>query len=168
MASSDATPPPRCDARESTRLAKEQSRDNVGPQVQALSEEIETPLNIHRWRQLEGSDPAQLEMIQKVQTLQKRLIQKTEEVVERDLGASSFKRVVSTREWFLFQIRPYRTTLRAGDSPGAPTGIPEVAEQLSVYQSSLRGKTRQMKSMASELNMYQARNCQSTNMKSSA
>ena len=33
---------------------------------------------------------------------------------------------------------------------------PEVAEQLSVYQSSLRGKTRQMKSMASELNMYQA------------
>merc|ERR1711967_185999 len=33
---------------------------------------------------------------------------------------------------------------------------PEVAEQLSVYQSSLRNKTRQMKSMASELNMYQA------------
>ena len=56
----------------------------------ALSEEIETPLNIHRWRQLEGSDPAQLEMIQKVQTLQKRLIQKTEEVVERDdLGVPS-------------------------------------------------------------------------------
>ena len=36
---------------------------------------------------------------------------------------------------------------------------PEVAEQLSVYQSSLRNKTRQMKSMASELNMYQAQVC---------
>jgi predicted RNase H-like nuclease (RuvC/YqgF family) len=33
---------------------------------------------------------------------------------------------------------------------------PEVAEQLSVYQGSLKAKTRQMKAMASELNMYQA------------
>jgi predicted RNase H-like nuclease (RuvC/YqgF family) len=31
-----------------------------------------------------------------------------------------------------------------------------VAEQLSVYQQNLREKTRQMKAMASELNMYQA------------
>ena len=33
---------------------------------------------------------------------------------------------------------------------------PEVAEQLSIYQQNLREKTRQMKAMASELNMYQA------------
>lgn len=33
---------------------------------------------------------------------------------------------------------------------------PEVAEQLSIYQASLKEKTRQMKAMASELNMYQA------------
>lgn len=33
-----------------------------------------------RWRKLEGSDPATYEMIQKIQTLQKRLIAKTEEV----------------------------------------------------------------------------------------
>ena len=33
---------------------------------------------------------------------------------------------------------------------------PEVAEQLSVYQQNLKEKTRQMKAMASELNMYQA------------
>merc|ERR1711918_200997 len=33
---------------------------------------------------------------------------------------------------------------------------PEVAEQLSVYQQNLKDKTRQMKAMASELNMYQA------------
>ena len=107
--------------------------------VKALSEEIETPLNIHRWRQLEGSDPAQLEMIQKVQTLQKRLIQKTEEVVERDLSLQEKERLYAEVKAILAR------------QPG-----PEVAEQLSVYQSSLRGKTRQMKSMASELNMYQA------------
>ncbi len=53
--------------------------------VKALSEELENPLNVHRWRKLEGSDPGTYEMIQKIQTLQKRLITKTEEVVEKDL-----------------------------------------------------------------------------------
>jgi hypothetical protein len=53
--------------------------------VKALSEELENPLNVHRWRKLEGSDPGTYEMIQKIQTLQKRLIAKTEEVVEKDL-----------------------------------------------------------------------------------
>jgi hypothetical protein len=48
--------------------------------VKALSEELENPLNVHRWRKLEGSDPSTYEMIQKIQTLQKRLIAKTEEV----------------------------------------------------------------------------------------
>merc|ERR1712054_526622 len=54
--------------------------------VKALSEELENPMNVHRWRKLEGSDPSSLEMLQKIQTLQKRLIQKTEETVEKDLA----------------------------------------------------------------------------------
>merc|ERR1712025_540433 len=37
----------------------------------ALEEELENPMNIHRWRKLEGSDPSAYEMIQKVQALQK-------------------------------------------------------------------------------------------------
>ena len=32
--------------------------------VKALSEELENPMNVHRWRKLEGSDPATYEMIQ--------------------------------------------------------------------------------------------------------
>jgi hypothetical protein len=50
-----------------------------------LSEELENPLNIHRWRKLGGTDPDTWEMLQKIQTLQKRLIKKTEEVVQRDV-----------------------------------------------------------------------------------
>merc|ERR1712048_1496478 len=42
--------------------------------VKALSEELENPMNVHRWRKLEGSDPHMFELIQKVRTLQKRLI----------------------------------------------------------------------------------------------
>ena len=53
--------------------------------VKALSEELENPMNVHRWRKLEGSDPKRYELIQKIQTLQKRLIAKTEAVVEKDL-----------------------------------------------------------------------------------
>merc|ERR1712174_164171 len=54
--------------------------------VKALAEELENPMNVHRWRKLEGSDPAMYELIQKVRTLQKRLIAKTEEVVAKDLN----------------------------------------------------------------------------------
>jgi hypothetical protein len=45
--------------------------------VKALSEELENPMNVHRWRKLEGSDPKRHELVQKIQTLQKRLISKT-------------------------------------------------------------------------------------------
>merc|ERR1712046_454580 len=107
--------------------------------VKALSEELENPMNVHRWRKLEGSDPATYEMIQKIQTLQKRLIAKTEEVVEKDL-------LITEKEKLYVELKNILAR-----QPG-----PEVAEQLSVYQQNLRNKTRQMKSMASELNMYQA------------
>merc|ERR1719181_2232143 len=107
--------------------------------VKALSEELENPMNVHRWRKLEGSDPATYEMIQKIQTLQKRLIAKTEEVVEKDL-------LISEKEKLYVELKNILAR-----QPG-----PEVAEQLSIYQQNLREKTRQMKAMASELNMYQA------------
>lgn len=53
--------------------------------VKALSEELENPLNIHRCRNLEGTDPDSYEMNEKIKTLQKRLIFKTEQVVEKEV-----------------------------------------------------------------------------------
>lgn len=105
----------------------------------ALEEELENPMNIHRWRKLEGSDPSTYEMIQKIQTLQKRLIKKTEEVVEKELQ-------VQEKEKSYVELKNILAR-----QPG-----PEVAEQLNVYQQTLKDKTRQMKAMTSELNMYQA------------
>merc|ERR1712060_627755 len=69
-------------------------------------------MNVHRWRKLEGSDPATYEMMQKVKTLQKRLISK---------------------------------------QPG-----PEVVEEVGKQQNNLKEKTKQMKAMAAELNMFHA------------
>jgi len=93
-------------------------------QVKALSEELENPLNYHRWRKLEGTDPDTWEMLQKIQTLQKRLIKKTEEVVEKDV-------VIQEKE-----KRDVELKNLLARQPG-----PEVAEQLSIYQQNLKEKT---------------------------
>ena len=119
------------------RLGRELLQERT--KVKALSEELENPLNVHRWRKLEGSDPSTYEMIQKIQTLQKRLIAKTEEVVEKDT-------LIVEKEKLYVELKNILAR-----QPG-----PEVAEQLNVYQTMLREKTRQVKAMTSELNMYQA------------
>lgn len=85
-------------------------------QVKALSEELENPLNYHRWRKLEGTDPDSWEMILKIQTLQKRLIKKTEEVVEKDV-------IIQEKDKLYGELKNILAR-----QPG-----PEVAEQLSIY-----------------------------------
>jgi hypothetical protein len=108
-------------------------------QVKALSEELENPMNVHRWRKLEATDPDTFEMIQKVQTLQKRLIKKTEECVEKDVIIQQHEKMVNDLKLMLS---------RQPD--------PDVVQKTMLYQQNLKEKTKQMKAMAAELNMYQA------------
>eukprot|EP00812_Abedinium_dasypus_P015892 NODE_955_length_1295_cov_580.083065.p1 GENE.NODE_955_length_1295_cov_580.083065~~NODE_955_length_1295_cov_580.083065.p1 ORF type:complete len:376 (+),score=166.28 NODE_955_length_1295_cov_580.083065:3-1130(+) len=107
--------------------------------VKALSEELENPMNIHRWRKLEGVDPGTPEMAQKVKTLQKRLISKTEEAVEKDLEIQEAERL-------LLELKA-----QVDRQPGQ-----EIIEEVTQQQQQLKEKTRQMKAMAAELNMYHA------------
>ncbi|XP_067934774.1 cilia- and flagella-associated protein 58-like [Watersipora subatra] len=123
--------------REVYHIQRELLRERT--RCKALEEELENPMNIHRWRKLEGSDPSTYEMIQKIQALQKRLIAKTEEVVEKEL-------LIQEKEKLYVELKHILAR-----QPG-----PEVAEQLSIYQSTLKDKTKQLKSMASELNMYES------------
>merc|ERR1712028_308346 len=119
------------------KIALERELLEERTKVKALCEELENPMNVHRWRKLEGSDPPTYEMIQKIHMLQKRLIAKTEEVVEKDM-------LIQEKEKLYVELKNILAR-----QPG-----PEVAEQLSIYQQNLRDKTRQMKAMASELNEY--------------
>merc|ERR1712048_1360027 len=105
--------------------------------AKALQEELENPMNVHRWRELEGSDPATYEMIQKVKSLQKLLIAKTEEVAEKDA-------LIQEKEKLYVQLKNI-----IARQPG-----PEVAEQLAWYSQNLKEKTAHMKQMAAELEMY--------------
>ena len=125
--------------REVYHMQRELLRERT--KCKALEEELENPMNIHRWRKLEGSDPSTYEMIQKIQSLQRRLIKKTEEVVEKEL-------LIQEKEKLYLELKHILAR-----QPG-----PEVAEQLQVYKQTLQEKTKQLKSMASELNMYESQN----------
>ncbi len=90
-------------------------------------------MNVHRWRKLEGSDPSTYELILKIQTIQKRLIAKTEEVVQKELLIQEKEKLYTELKHILAR------------QPG-----PEVAEQLSIYQQTLKQKTKQLKVMIVE------------------
>jgi len=107
--------------------------------VRALSEELENPMNVHRWRKLEGTDPEIYELITKIHTLQRRLISKTEEVVEKNADLKQTETEYNDMK------------LKLSRQPG-----PESAEQLSAFQKSLVEKQRQIKNMEGELALYQA------------
>lgn len=67
-------------------------------------------------------------MIQRTHALQKRLIKKTEEVVEKELQ-------IQEKEKLYIELKHILAR-----QPG-----PEVAEQLSIYQQTFKNKVKQMK-----------------------
>jgi chromosome segregation ATPase len=64
--------------RDVLRLDRDLLRERT--KVRALQEEFEHPMNVHRWRKLEGSEPATYGMVMRIHTLQRQLIAKTDEV----------------------------------------------------------------------------------------
>jgi len=104
--------------------------------VKALFEELQNPMNVHRWRKLEGSDPAEYENILKLHTLQKRLIAKIEESRQKDL-------VIREKER---QYADLKAVLAR--QPG-----PEIAEQLTVYHENIVMRTEQLQRMSDELDL---------------
>ena len=118
-------------------LALERDLLQERTKIRALSEELDRPLNVHRWRHLESSDPSRFEMIRKIQSLQKRLIKKTAEVMEKDS-------LIAEKEKLYVELKNI-----LGRQPG-----PEVTEQITLYQNNLKEKHNQMKAMGVELEMY--------------
>lgn len=117
------------------QLVAEQAR------VRALEDELENPLNIHRWRGLAASQPEKFELVKKVQALQKRLIRKTEEGIDKD---------IEIREKEKLYVELKQILMR---SPG-----PEVVEEQSRLQRLLSNRGKQLKRLTSELNMITTQN----------
>lgn len=102
-----------------------------------LSDELEKPLNVHRWRKLESTDIETYELIQKIQSLQKRLIAKTEEVSEKDV-------LIQEKEKLYIELKNIL----------AKQSGPDVTEKLAKYETNLKERRKQLKEMVAELKNY--------------
>jgi chromosome segregation ATPase len=80
-------------------------------QVSALQAEVENPLNVHRWRRLEGTDPPTHELVQKVMALQKKLIATKEDITEKDLALQVPFQPVHVTPLFQFYSGEFLETL---------------------------------------------------------
>lgn len=116
-----------------SELTRERTR------LKALEEELESPINVHRWRKIEGSNPQEFELIQVIQMLQKKLITKSKE--DRDKEDA-----IEHKEELYLHLK----TLLAKQVG------PEAIEQISEFETILKDKNLQLKHMGTELNMYQA------------
>lgn len=106
--------------------------------VKSLSEEQENPMNVHRWRKLEATDSETYELMTKIQSLQKRLISKTEEVIEKE-------KVVDQKEKQLKDLREIMNR-----QPGIEEG-----KQIPVLSDNLKQKSIQMNAMQGEIIIYE-------------
>ncbi|KAM7374887.1 hypothetical protein PAMP_007521 [Pampus punctatissimus] len=123
--------------RELFHLQRELLRERTRTSV--LEEQLK-PINIHRWRRLEGSDPGKYELIQKIQSLQKRLITKTQELEEREL-------LLQEKEKLYVELKHILAR-----QPG-----PEAAEQLQQCQWTIRERTKKLKALIAELRMLDSK-----------
>lgn len=107
--------------------------------VRALQEELEHPMNVHRWRKLESSEPAVYAMVLRIHSLQRRLVAKSDAVEQTD-------GLIQQKEKLYLELKNILAR-----QPG-----PEVAEQLAAYQSALADKGKQLKAMNAELGAFRA------------
>ena len=123
-------------SRELINLNKELLREkNLN---KALTEEVESSEKLfHRWRKLEGTDPDSLELHYKISLLQKRLISKTEECVEKEITIQDLTKELSNSKKL------------ANKKP-----LFEIEESIKKYKQELTKQYDRMKSIIAELNMY--------------
>ena len=127
---------------------------NQKTKVKALQDELEIPMNVHRWRKVEATDPENYERILKIQTLQRRLIAKTEEVTK--LFAITNLMIIVNKVYEKDNLIKEKEKLYMelknilARQPGD-----EIHQQLANYKDSLKDKAGQMKKMLNELKQAQ-------------
>jgi len=105
--------------------------------VKALAEELQNPMNVHRWRKLEGSDPQIYSLINKIKTLQTRIIDKTEKVVDKERNLERKHKIYADLKKMLAR------------QPG-----PEIVDSLALYQDHVKKKKAQCEKMTGDLQVY--------------
>ncbi|KAF4697577.1 hypothetical protein FOZ60_004449 [Perkinsus olseni] len=122
-----------------------QQKMRLGKEIKAevlkcskLQQELERPMNVHRWRRLQSSDMQTFERLKRVRELQQRLIQAQEEVVKKE------KEITAKESEFM--------SLKAAlqKQPG-----PEIHDQILLLQQAVKDKQTQLTVL--EMNMQEYR-----------
>ncbi|KAG7297335.1 hypothetical protein JYU34_019307 [Plutella xylostella] len=115
-------------------LERELGRERL--RVRALEEALETPINVHRWRKLGGSDPAHVQLTQKLHMIQKKVLSQSEMLVQKDRQLKQTENLYSAVKDML-ALQP----------------SPEIQQTLNRTQRALSQRTGKMKCLIAELNM---------------
>ena len=107
--------------------------------LKALEEELKHPMNVHRWRKMEGSNPQEFEYMQMLQSLQKKLISLSKDDQDK-------QSLISKKEELYLHLKGLL----------AKQVGPEALEQVQEFETILKDKNLQLKHMSAELHMYQA------------
>ena len=104
-----------------------------------MTREVMIPVNVHRWRSLENSNPQLFELIQLAQALQRKVIKKAEEEKMKE-------QLIQNQEKMYLQLR----------SVYAKQVGSEALEQIKDFQAILAEKQEYLRCLSYELKMYQA------------
>ena len=106
-----------------------------------LCRDLETPKNKDRWRELEGTDPDREQLTTAAQTLDERLNDKKEQLLEKEL--------------VLEEVTALSDRLRKQAAEGRSSTL-DLAKKVNDFQARIKSTTRKMMAIVSELSMYQA------------
>ena len=113
-------------------LMQQKSRNKV------LQTELENPLNVHRWRRLEGKDPETLELIQKINNLQKRLISKQEDIIDKDMKMEELQKLYQEAKTTISRQPKY-----------------DIHDEIRNLRDELKKRNDKILILSTESNMYQ-------------
>jgi chromosome segregation ATPase len=122
----------------------EESLDKESKLTIELSEKLENPQNLDRWRPLEGQDLDLEQLVAKIKVLEDRLDQKREQLLEKDL---ILEEVTSLTDKLRTQAVSKRDAAKV------------LADQLNELHGRIREVTKKMLASVSELSMYQVSHC---------
>ncbi len=104
-----------------------------------MTEEVESSeRHFHRWRKNEGIDPDALEMQYKISLLQKRLINNTEECVEKEITVQDMTTEITN----LKKLANKKPTL-------------EIEKSIQLYKQELQKNSEKMKAIIAERNLFE-------------
>jgi vacuolar-type H+-ATPase subunit I/STV1 len=120
----------------------EEALDKESKQTIELSDKLENPENLERWRPLDGSDLDLEQLVAKIKVLEDRLDHKREQLLEKEL--------------ILEEVTALTDKLRT-QAVSKRDAAKVLADQLNELHGRIRDVTKKMLASVSELSMYQVR-----------